>query len=285
MKILNISLGDMDKWDRLTPEEEGIAWRVLRKLAAYDGAIPADDRGARYVTMDVRRWRSVIKRITRDFDLGFHVHNGSLRHRRLDADIKRNREKKDERREIGLAASKVRWGDQMELPLMTGIPPEMGGEIPPEMGGETNQDNSRNPLKSLDAKMHKPKPNQTKEKKERKRGGKEPPSAPPEVHAAYEVWRTTASAIGLPIGCLSKKTAAELASALAVIGPDGWRELIDRVAASQFLCGCNPRAWRCDLSWLLVPDNRIKIEAGNYDNRAPAANGKSVAALLGGKVH
>ena len=88
MKIAAISLGDMaDKWDRLTPEQEGIAWRVLRKLASYDGTFPADDRGARFVGWDVRGWRPRVKWLLSDRHLGFYEVGGMLRHTRLDNDL------------------------------------------------------------------------------------------------------------------------------------------------------------------------------------------------------
>lgn len=54
---------------------------------------------------------------------------------------------------------------------------------------------------------------------------------------------------------------------------DGWRGVIDKLAASDFCNGKNDRGWVASFDWLIENDNNyVKVLEGRYDNRtAPAA--------------
>ena len=45
-----------------------------------------------------------------------------------------------------------------------------------------------------------------------------------------------------------------------------WQALFRKVAASDWLCGQNPRGWRADLEWLCEPKHFAKLIEGGYDN-------------------
>jgi hypothetical protein len=48
--------------------------------------------------------------------------------------------------------------------------------------------------------------------------------------------------------------------------------LVEKVAASDFLCGYNDRQWRADIDWLLKNDtNYVKVLEGRYDNKSQSA--------------
>ena len=53
----------------------------------------------------------------------------------------------------------------------------------------------------------------------------------------------------------------------AIVGDDGWRVVIQRIAASTFCRGENDRAWRATFDWLLQPDVALKVLEGKYDDR------------------
>jgi len=48
---------------------------------------------------------------------------------------------------------------------------------------------------------------------------------------------------------------------------DGWREAVDKAAASDFLNGGSDSGWRANLEWFAKPDSAAKILEGGYDNR------------------
>ncbi|HMS17163.1 MAG TPA: hypothetical protein PKA37_10015 [Planctomycetota bacterium] len=53
--------------------------------------------------------------------------------------------------------------------------------------------------------------------------------------------------------------------------PAEWRQFLENVSSSPFLCGYSSAGWTATLAWVCGPQNRAKIEAGNYEG----ANGSS----------
>ena len=52
-------------------------------------------------------------------------------------------------------------------------------------------------------------------------------------------------------------------------GPDGWREVIARLARSSFATGGGDKGWRATPDWLLQPDTATKALEGAYDGAGP----------------
>lgn len=54
-----------------------------------------------------------------------------------------------------------------------------------------------------------------------------------------------------------------------------WREVVLKIAASDFCCGKNDRGWVASFDFLLKPDTALKVLEGKYDNRANHTYGKT----------
>lgn len=48
---------------------------------------------------------------------------------------------------------------------------------------------------------------------------------------------------------------------------DNFKAAVDKIAASDFCTGKNPRRWVATFDWILRPDTIAKVMEGNYDNR------------------
>jgi uncharacterized protein YdaU (DUF1376 family) len=155
MKIAAISLSDMsEKWDRLGPNEEGIAWRFLRKIYAYDGQIPADDRGHKFVGWDVRGYRPRLQWLLSDPHLGFYVQDGMLRHVRSDEEIEAVKARKEAASEAGKRGAKARADAATHAGTTTGTDP--GTTTGTDPG--TDHLGASNSLKTNDATIASPSP-------------------------------------------------------------------------------------------------------------------------------
>ena len=65
--------------------------------------------------------------------------------------------------------------------------------------------------------------------------------------------------------------------------PERWREIVRRIAVSNFCNGGGSTGWRADFDWLLQPDTRLKVIEGKYDDRSgPSAEKVDIGALLRG---
>lgn len=53
-------------------------------------------------------------------------------------------------------------------------------------------------------------------------------------------------------------------------GPDGWREVISRLAASSFCRGGGPRGWRANPTFLLRPETATRVLEGEFDDSGSA---------------
>ena len=61
-------------------------------------------------------------------------------------------------------------------------------------------------------------------------------------------------------------------------GIEGWRAVLEKAEASDFLCGRTDRPWSgFGFDWLTAPRNFTKIMEGNYDNRGFAGRGRGTA--------
>jgi DNA-binding Lrp family transcriptional regulator len=50
---------------------------------------------------------------------------------------------------------------------------------------------------------------------------------------------------------------------------ESWRQIIEKIAASDFLCGKNDRGWRADIDWLLKNNtNYVKVLEDKFKNKS-----------------
>lgn len=115
MKILHVSIGDMaDKWDELSTEQEGACWRMVRKMASYNGSLPADERkAANRLHWDVRYYRRLRGWVlaAEQQHLGFYAgQDGGLRHLRVDRDFQDFNDARARASAAGKKGAEKRWG-------------------------------------------------------------------------------------------------------------------------------------------------------------------------------
>lgn len=100
---------------------------------------------------------------------------------------------------------------------------------------------------------------------------KAPPRKPPEpqpVMEAFEAYLAVAAEHGLSQPrTLTPAMRKSIGARLREHTPGGWQDMLDGLAASDFLRGKNERGWRANLDWIVKPANFSKIVSGNYDNR------------------
>jgi len=65
---------------------------------------------------------------------------------------------------------------------------------------------------------------------------------------------------------VTTKRAKQIMARVNEISLQEWEEVIDRILASDFCRGKNDRGWRASFDWLLMPDTRVKVMEGKYDN-------------------
>lgn len=107
------------------------------------------------------------------------------------------------------------------------------------------------------------------------------PGAPAEaqtrsVASLRALWLELAVPAGLP-GWSQQTSARRLAAARQrlrerpIEGAGGWREVIARIAASDFCRGAGNRGWRATPDWLLRPETAPRVLEGQYDDGRPGA--------------
>lgn len=114
MKILHVSLGDYaDKADHLTPEQEGVFWKFLRKMASFDGRLIGDERkAARIMGWDIRYFRRMRAWVLSETDLGMYEdENGFLRNKRIDDEMADYAAAKEKAVAAGKKGAEKRWGN------------------------------------------------------------------------------------------------------------------------------------------------------------------------------
>jgi hypothetical protein len=94
-----------------------------------------------------------------------------------------------------------------------------------------------------------------------------------------ESWNQTAQKHGLPkamkLGVARERALrARLADAY---WREHWRDALERIGQSSFLCGSNERGWKADLGWFAKPDSVLRILEGRYDDRKPNPAARSDA--------
>jgi hypothetical protein len=102
-----------------------------------------------------------------------------------------------------------------------------------------------------------------------------PPASKPEE--LQEVWNRIGDGF-LPkwkeMPKARRKAAAARLRERPIEGPEGWREVVSKIAGSPFCRGQNDRGWTADPDWLLKPGTAAKVLEGKYaDRQRPRADG------------
>ena len=89
------------------------------------------------------------------------------------------------------------------------------------------------------------------------------------ISDAVEMFNLLAVDNGWPkVQAVTERRKSALVSRLKELGGvDGWRELLDRAAKSDFLCGRSQNSYPLKFDWVVNPTNAAKVIEGNYDNR------------------
>lgn len=96
-----------------------------------------------------------------------------------------------------------------------------------------------------------------------------PPPALDEVQLAFDAFNEVAAEIGGTVAqVLNKERRARLGARIASVGGiTGWPAVLDKIRASDFCRGGNPRGWVIDLDGLCQLKTFTKLMEGSYDNR------------------
>ena len=98
-------------------------------------------------------------------------------------------------------------------------------------------------------------------------------AGPPEkadCRKAMDIWNSMAKRNGLAQAQhLSARRMRLFKAMLAECGGmEGWQAACEKVEASAFLLGENPRSWRADLDFVLKPNSFTKLMEGSYDTQS-----------------
>lgn len=102
-----------------------------------------------------------------------------------------------------------------------------------------------------------------------------PPSASHDDAVSAQLYWNEKSGLG-KISKLRNNRLKMLKARIRENGLPGVMEMIDRVAASDFLHGGGGRGFTANFDWCIKPNNYDKIIAGNYDNRPKGVGGVAV---------
>jgi hypothetical protein len=103
-----------------------------------------------------------------------------------------------------------------------------------------------------------------------------------DVADAVNLWNTTANECGWPvIRLMTVQRVSRLRNILGQHGEAGFREAIEKAAASDFLCGrSNPgrghESWRFNIDLFLRPSFYVRLVEGAYDNKPEAGTAEAV---------
>jgi hypothetical protein len=98
------------------------------------------------------------------------------------------------------------------------------------------------------------------------RGEKLAKSVPPPL---VEIWNQNRGSLPEARGCSSGRARHVAARWQENSDPAYWAKVIRILASSPFCRGQNPRGWRADFDFLIMPDTHLKALEGKYDDRTP----------------
>lgn len=240
----------------MTTAEVGLYIRAL--AVAWDsGPLPLDEATlARTLMVPVPEFRKLWRVVSTKFEA---TDNGFV-NLRLEQERSHQAAYREQQSHKGQASAKARWGNRSGNQKVTTVTPRLQPEGSPN-------GNSASAICDLHTASVDQEPDQKPRRSERAVSVLD--VGPDDL---MELWN--AYAIGLP-KCreLSPKRKVQAAARLRERPAlADWREIVGRIAASDFCRGVKPGAgtWVATFDWLLKPDTALMVLEGKYDNRQGA---------------
>lgn len=242
----------------LDPYQDGCYRRLIDHYMGTRQPLPDNDAAlARIVGDSLANWVAMASAIVRPF---FKAKNGLLYHKKCD-EILNNQDKKAKRlSESGKKGASKRWKETSELDGPAMAPP-LGSAIAEENRGDvfSNENTSD---------QHEGPPPPAAGESGKKGGAKNEPSAP-EIQMALSIYNEVARKKFLPIpNKLTDGRRSKLKARLKDAGGlEGWRQAMQNLEASAFLCGQNDKGWKADIDFILQEKSFTRLVEGFYAER------------------
>lgn len=243
---------------RALPQGDGSrgAYRDLLDFCWIEIELPLDDAHlASLVGLTIEQWIGVRDRVLALFKI--YKKRGVIRHKRLDAERKKQAEYTRTQSESGKKGADSRWRKDGRTKPINGE----ATKSPMAKNGSSSPTPSPSPTPIPPTST----PPLGEEKEESSCLAARPPFGPTELQRD---WNEVTSADGL-------RTCRELSKARRVAAtarirdhPDEpyWAGVILRIAKSDFCRGENDRGWKADFDFLVRRDTHLKVLEGKYDN-------------------
>lgn len=238
----------------LDPYQDGCYRRLIDHYMGTRQPLPDNDAAlARIVGDSLANWVAMASAIVRPF---FKAKNGLLYHKKCD-EILNNQDKKAKRlSESGKKGASKRWQENKDLDSPAMAPP-LGSAIAEENRGDVFSKENTTPT-----------PPDEKIESGKKGGAKTEPS-PPEIQMALSIYNEVARKKFLPIpNKLTDGRKSKLKARLKDAGGlEGWRQAMQNLEASAFLCGHNDKGWKADIDFILQEKSFTRLIEGFYAER------------------
>lgn len=249
----------------------GVFFMILERLREEPNYMSVKDYNV--IAFDLREDASLIKSVVEDFGLFVFTEDGKYFYsesfsRRMG--IKDS--EKAKRSEAGKKGMARRWANDAEK--STDNTEENNNVI--TLLSETDNNGVTTVENSITSKVKKSKGKESKDKKEKSPKGDtkkdELSLKPPKVeHVDFvrlqEYFNTTFHGKLSAVMSMTEARRKAVKARIAQYNKDAVFIVLQKVAASPFLLGCNDRNWKCDFDWIFKASNFTKILEGNYDEQ------------------
>lgn len=249
----------------------GVFFMILERLREEPNYMSVKDYNV--IAFDLREDASLIKSVVEDFGLfvftedGKYFYSESLSRRMGIKD-----QEKVKRSEAGKKGMARRWANGAEKSADN---TEENNNVITVLS-ETDNNGVTTVENSITSKVKKSKVKESKDKKEKSPKGdtkKDELSLLPHKveHVDFvrlqEFFNTTFHGKLSAVMSMTEARRKAVKARIAQYNKDAVFTVLQKVAASPFLLGCNDRNWKCDFDWIFKASNFTKILEGNYDEQ------------------